>query len=78
MTQPITPSEVEDFLAAQTKEYGTYVATQVIYIDGVRAFNPGDPVPVGHVTREVVPEESVKKVHTKPAGSQSAPKNPKG
>jgi hypothetical protein len=40
---------VEDFAALQAKEYGTYVATSPIFLLGVRAFNPGDPVPVSHV-----------------------------
>lgn len=28
-----------------------YVATEVIHLDGVRAFNPGDSVPAGHVEK---------------------------
>ena len=44
-------SDVEDFAAAQVVEYGTYVATEVILVDGVRAYNPGDPVPVSNVER---------------------------
>lgn len=31
------------------REYGQYVAIAVINIDGVRAFNPGDPVPASTV-----------------------------
>lgn len=46
---------------AQAKEYGVYVATEAINIDGVRAFNKGDPVPVSHVTRGVVSKDSVRK-----------------
>lgn len=35
----------------QEAEYGKYVANQSIDIFGVRAFNKGDPVPVGHVQK---------------------------
>lgn len=37
--------------AEQEKEYGKYVATQVIYGGSAPAFNVGDPVPIGHVER---------------------------
>lgn len=33
----------------QLVEYGTYVATEPISINGAHAFNAGDPVPVSHV-----------------------------
>ena len=36
---------------ALQREYGTYVATQNIVIDGVLAFTPGHPVPISHVER---------------------------
>ena len=36
---------------ALQREYGTYVATQQIHIDGTLAFAPGYPVPVSHVGR---------------------------
>lgn len=71
MTQPISTPEVDEFLAAQAKEYGTYVALQPIYIGGARAFNQGDPVPVGHVERGVVESEQVAKTSTK-AGRAAA------
>lgn len=45
------PNEVDALAAAQEKEYGTYVAVAPIDIDGVRAFNPGHPVPVSHVEK---------------------------
>lgn len=35
----------------RAEEYATWVATQAIDIDGVRAFNVGDSVPNGHVKR---------------------------
>lgn len=34
---------------AQRTAYGKYVAAGPIDIDRVRAFNEGDPVPIGHV-----------------------------
>lgn len=71
MTQPVSTPEVDEFLAAQAKEYGTYVALGPIDIGGVRAFNKGDAVPVGHVDREVVSKEQVAKVTTK-AGQAAA------
>jgi len=39
----------ESYVAAQAKEYGTYVAKETIFFDGARAFNAGDPVPASHV-----------------------------
>lgn len=57
-------SDVEDFRAAQAKEYGTYTATERIVIDGVLAFLPGDPVPAGHVNRQVVSKDQVEKAKT--------------
>lgn len=61
------PSPAEDFAAAQAAEYGEFVATEVITIDGARAFNPGDPVPKSHVTRGVVAKEQVARQGTKAA-----------
>jgi len=40
---------VVDYAAAQAVEYGTYVAVAVITVDGVRAFNVGDSVPISNV-----------------------------
>jgi hypothetical protein len=40
---------VEQFAKAQEAEYGTWRAKAVIYHDGARAYNPGDPVPVSNV-----------------------------
>ena len=57
----------EELRQAQAAEYGTYVATQNIEINGARAFNIGDPVPVSHVKRGVVAEDSVAKASTKAA-----------
>jgi len=44
-------SDVEDYLAARAVEYGTYVATQTIYYNGVGAYNVGYPVPVSNVEK---------------------------
>lgn len=65
----------EELRKAQEAEYGTWVATQNIEINGARAFNVGDPVPVSHVTRGVVSEDSVAKAKTK-AGKAAAEQNP--
>lgn len=59
------PSQTDDFQSAQEKEYGTYVAVAPISIDGVRAFNTGDPVPASHVDNGVVAKESVARRDTK-------------
>jgi hypothetical protein len=48
---PVTAAELRE---AQRAEYGTYVAVVPIDINGARAFNPGDAVPVSHVERGVV------------------------
>lgn len=61
MTQPDPPAEVSALREAQAKEYGTYVAKEAIYIGRARAFNPGDAVPVSHVTRGVVDKSQVER-----------------
>ena len=58
-------SDLDSFRDQQEKEYGTYVAKETIFIRGARAFNAGDPVPVSHVERGVVPEDAVVKRNTK-------------
>lgn len=74
------PTEYDQHLAAQEKEYGTYVATAVITFDGARAFNPGDPVPVSHVKAYRYDEAGlVAKRGTKAAEKVAAtPETPKG
>jgi hypothetical protein len=63
---------VEDYLKTQEAEWTTYVATEVININGARAFNPGDPVPASHVEGGVVPSGSVAKAQRdEPAGNAS-------
>lgn len=75
---PDTPVTAAEFREEQVKEYGTYVAAQAIFIEGARAFNAGDPVPVSHVERGVVAADEVKKVSTKAGqalASGSAPES---
>lgn len=66
-----TPATAEELRAAQEAEYGTYVATQHIYVNGALAFAPGHRVPVSHVTNGVVDSEAVAKLNTK-AGRAAA------
>lgn len=54
-----TPATAEELRAAQEAEYSRYRANQQIKLDGVLAFNPGDAVPVSHVTRKVVDKNQV-------------------
>lgn len=78
MTAP-TPASAEELREAQRKEYSVYVALGPIDIDGARAFNVGDPVPVSHVDRGVVREDQVAKRSTKAGQSAAAPtETPKG
>ena len=65
---PVTAAERRE---AQRAEYGTYVAVVPIDINGARAFNPGDAVPVSHVERGVVADHEVAKLTTK-AGKEAA------
>lgn len=77
MTAP-TPATAEDLRDAQRKEYGTYVAVGPIDINGVRAFNAGDPVPVSHVEGGVLAgSDLVSKLTTK-AGREAAGVTEKG
>ena len=69
----LTPDE--EYSAAQAAEYSTYVATEEILIDGARAFNVGDAVPVSHVERGVVSPDSVAKQSTK-AGRAAIEQSP--
>lgn len=57
----MTAKTVEDAAEAIRQEYGTYVAKGPIDIDGARAFNTGDAVPVSHVASGVVSQTSVTK-----------------
>lgn len=55
-------SALDAALAAQREEWGTYVALVPIDLNGVRAFNPGHPVPVSHVSSGLVDSSFVQKV----------------
>lgn len=69
-----TPT-LEGYTAEQVAEWSKYVATEPIFIDGARAFNAGDPVPVSHVERGVVRKDQVAGANTKAA---AAAQNPEG
>jgi hypothetical protein len=75
---PDTPITAAQFREAQGEEYGQFVAAQTIFIDGARAFNVGDPVPVSHVERGVVAADEVKKVSTKAGQALAAGTSEKG
>lgn len=59
----------EEYRTAVEKEYGRWVATENIDIDGVPAFRPGDPVPKSHVESGIVPKSSVVGRDTQTAGA---------
>jgi hypothetical protein len=75
---PTAPMELVAFQAAQVAEWGVYTAKYAISIDGVRAFNAGDPVPVSHVTRGVVSLDDVTKGQVNDAGRPVTVVRPKG
>lgn len=52
-------AEITEYERNQATEWGTFVAKEAIFIDGARAFNPGYPVPVSHVTRGIVSPDQV-------------------
>jgi hypothetical protein len=65
-----------DELLAEAKlknevEWGTYVATSPIDIEGVRAFNVGNAVPVSHVERFGL-KDAVEKVENPPKLTKAA------
>ncbi len=62
---PDAPMTAAQFREAVGDEYGQYVATVAIDINGARAFNVGDPVPASHVKAGVVDDGQVSKVSTK-------------
>jgi hypothetical protein len=59
----------DDYEAQQVAEYGKWVASEVIFIGGARAFNPGDPVPVSHVEGGVVDKSQVVGAQSKTAAA---------
>lgn len=55
-TQVVTAAQHE---RAIVDEYSYWVATEAIFVDGARAFNPGDPVPRSHVDSGLIPKDMV-------------------
>lgn len=50
---------LEEFQAHQVAHWSKYVATEPISVYGARAFNVGDPVPIGHVESGLVDKSQV-------------------
>lgn len=73
------PQTLDELEAEQQRIYGQYVAVAPIDLEGGRAFNPGDAVPIDHVDRGLVRPDQVAKLTTK-AGRAAAgiDENPKG
>lgn len=64
------PDTATDLAKAQEAEYGTYVAITPIDHEGVRAYNPGHPVPVSNVKQYGYDKDGlVAKVDTKAAAA---------
>lgn len=62
---------LEEFEARRAKEWSKYVAVDRIVIGGALAFNPGDPVPAGHVDRDDAPvSKDQVKAAPKPAATK--------
>lgn len=57
----------EEYRTAVEREYGQWVATENIDIDGVPAFRQGDPVPKSHVDSGLVSKDSIVGRNTKTA-----------
>jgi hypothetical protein len=74
---PDAPLTAAEYRAVLGEEYGQYVAVTEININGARAFNVGDPVPVSHVERGVVEADQVSKRSTKAAQAAVATTAPK-
>jgi hypothetical protein len=63
-----TAEETEARVKEQAAEWGTWVAVAPIDHNGVRAYNPGDPVPSSNVERHGYDKAgSVKKIASKEA-----------
>lgn len=78
MTQPSPAPDAaaRDLIAAQSKEYGTYVATQDIYVGVALAYRAGDPVPVSNVEAHGYDKNGlVAKSGTKAAAEVTGAKN---
>lgn len=68
-----TNETADDARQARAVEYGTYTASEAIHINGVLAFNAGDPVPVGHVEAYGL-KGAVQRVGSSDAPSKAASK----
>jgi hypothetical protein len=55
-----TPTTALELRAAQEREYGQYIATGHIYVDGSLAFTEGHAVPVSHITSGLVSVDQVR------------------
>jgi hypothetical protein len=65
-TPVASPEDVEQLRSAQAAEYGTWVATASISVNGTPAYNAGDPVPVSNVQKFKYDEQGlVSKITTK-------------
>lgn len=65
---------VEEFRKELEAEYGTFVAIVAIDVDGARAYNPGDPVPVSNVEKHKYDTDGlVARRTTKAAAKVTAP-----
>ena len=67
MTQPDPFADLNKLREAQIAEYGRYVAKDTIYINGARAYNAGDSVPVSAVDSGAVGSDQVVGTKTKTA-----------
>jgi hypothetical protein len=54
-----TVEETAKRVEEQATEYGTYVASQQIFFNGVIAYNIGDPVPVSNVKKHKYDEQGL-------------------
>jgi len=66
-------TSVEDYAAQQAAEWGTYVATTAIFHNGVRACNPGDPVPVSNVEQYGYLEQGLVRETSEPVPTPVSP-----
>lgn len=69
-------SSVEDAQALQAIEYGTYVASYPILVNGVRAYNPGDAVPVSNVEQHGYLDQGLVRLASEAAPAAPEPPAP--
>lgn len=73
------PSDLEARRQAEAVEYGQFVATQAIYMDGVLAYNAGDPVPASNVAVHGYDQAGlVRRTDQAPVSPASSPAIPAG